>query len=151
MLKPMNTADECSTRVAVLCDNGHPLDVMAQKIPWRRFRSVLEKAEKRCGYDIGGAAFDRSLMLKIFWLQHLYDLSDSCMEYLIRDRLSFMRFLGLGAHDRLPHAAAIRLYRECMTEQTIAEVLYRIDQVIRERGIVVYKGKVVEPRLVMKT
>jgi len=151
MRKSMNTADECSMRVAVMCDNGHPLDVMAQKVPWQMFYTVLEEAEKRCGFDIGGAAFDRALMLKIFWLQHLYDLSDSCMEYLIRDRLSFMRFLGLGMHDRLPHAAAIRLYRECMTEQTIAEVLYRIDQVIREQGIIVHKGKVVEPRLIGQT
>lgn len=131
----------------MLCDSGRALDVMAQKVPWQTLYSVLEEAEKRCGCNIGGAAFDRSVMLKVFWLQHLYGLSDSCMEYLIRDRFSFMRFLGLGPHDRLPHAAAIRFYRECLTEQTIAEVLDRIYQVIREQGFVVRRGKITEPKL----
>jgi transposase, IS5 family len=35
-------------------------------------------------------------------LQALYGLSDEQAEFQIRDRLSFMRFLGLGLPDRVP-------------------------------------------------
>ena len=36
-------------------------------------------------------------MFKVLVLQASHNLSDERSEYLIRDRLSFMRFLGLGA------------------------------------------------------
>jgi len=41
-------------------------------------------------------------MFKILVLQQLNNLSDDRIEYQIRDRLSFMRFLGLGFEDRIP-------------------------------------------------
>ena len=36
-------------------------------------------------------------------------------EFLINDRLSFMRFLGLGLEDRVPDARTIWLFREKLT------------------------------------
>ena len=38
--------------------------------------------------------------------------SDERAEFLINDRLSFMRFLGLGLEDRVPDARTIWLFRE---------------------------------------
>jgi len=37
-------------------------------------------------------------------LQRYYNLSDDTIEYAILDRLSFMRFLGLGINDPVPDA-----------------------------------------------
>ncbi len=39
-------------------------------------------------------------------LQALYNLSDDQAEYQLRDRLSFMRFLGLGVEDTVPDGCA---------------------------------------------
>jgi IS5 family transposase len=39
-------------------------------------------------------------------LQSLYNLSDEQTELMIRDRLSFMRFLDLGLEDPVPDATA---------------------------------------------
>jgi Transposase domain (DUF772) len=41
---------------------------------------------------------------KIVVLQSLHNLSDEQTEYLIRDRLSFMRFLDLDLEDPVPDA-----------------------------------------------
>ena len=41
-------------------------------------------------------------MFKVLVLQTLYTLSDDQTEYQIKDRLSFMRFLGLALEDRVP-------------------------------------------------
>jgi transposase, IS5 family len=46
-------------------------------------------------------------MFKIMVLQALYSLSDDQAEFQIQDRLSFMRFLGLGLGDRVPDAKTI--------------------------------------------
>ena len=53
-------------------------------------------------------------MFKILVLQALYNLSDDQTEFQVRDRLSFMRFLGLGLDDRVPDAKAIWLFRELL-------------------------------------
>lgn len=43
-------------------------------------------------------------MFRILVIQTLNNLSDEPTEYLINDRLSFMRFLVLGLSDRVPDA-----------------------------------------------
>ena len=43
-------------------------------------------------------------MFKILVLQQLNNLSDDRIEYQIQDRVSFMRFLGLGFADKIPKA-----------------------------------------------
>ena len=42
------------------------------------------------------------MMFKVLVLQALYGLSDDQAEFLISDRLSFMRFLGLGLRGQRP-------------------------------------------------
>ena len=39
------------------------------------------------------------------------------MKFMIRDRLSFMRFLGLGLNDTVPDAKTIWLFRERLKEK----------------------------------
>jgi hypothetical protein len=51
-------------------------------------------------------------MFKVLVLQTLYTLSDDQTEYQLRDRLSFMRYVGWALHDPLPDAKTIWLYRE---------------------------------------
>jgi transposase, IS5 family len=41
------------------------------------------------------------LMFQVLVLQQLHNLSDDRTEYAIRDRLTFMRFLGLSLGDRV--------------------------------------------------
>ena len=45
----------------------------------------------------------------------LYTLSDDQTEYQLCDRLSFMRFVGLGLHNPFPDAKTIWLFREQLT------------------------------------
>jgi transposase, IS5 family len=54
-------------------------------------------------------------MFKILVSQATNNLSDERAEFLINDRLSFMRFLGLGLVDRVPDARTIWLFREKLT------------------------------------
>jgi transposase len=65
------------------------------------FHAELERAVPRADGTKGGRpAFDHVLMFKILLLAAMHGLSDERCEYLIKDRLSFMRFLGLGLADR---------------------------------------------------
>jgi Transposase domain (DUF772) len=48
-----------------------------------------------------------NLRIRVLILQPSHNLSDERTEYLIRDRLSFMRFLGLGLADTAPDVNTI--------------------------------------------
>ncbi|MDR2192104.1 MAG: transposase [Endomicrobium sp.] len=54
---------------------------------------MLYKEEKGLG---GRPSNDYLLMLKIAILQQIYNISDDNTEYLINDRISFQRFLGMS-------------------------------------------------------
>ena len=58
-------------------------------------------------------------MWKILILQASHSLSDERTEFLIKDRLSFMRFLELGLSDAVPDANTIWTFREALTRATI--------------------------------
>ena len=46
-------------------------------------------------------------------LSALYNLPYDQIEYQVRDRLSFLRLLGLGLADRVPDARTVWLYWSC--------------------------------------
>ena len=78
---------------------GNPLDRLSDRIPWERFRPILESAigslKKPQPSPGGRRAWDLVLMFKVLVLQRVYNISDTQMEYQMLDRMSFQRFLGI--------------------------------------------------------
>ena len=78
---------------------------------------------------------DEIVIVKALVLQALYNLSDDQVEDQIRDRLSFMRFLGLGLADRGPDATTVWLYREKLAQAGLVEALFdAFDASLKSRG-----------------
>src|SRR3954470_3335644 len=83
----------------------------------------------------GRPPFDHVLMFKVLLLQAMHTLSDERCEYLIRDRLSFMRFLGMGLADPVPDANTIWTYREALKRAGAVDRLFqRFDAALRAAG-----------------
>ncbi len=86
-------------RYAALSKSGDPLERLSAVVDFEIFRADLDAALARSDRSKGGRPpFDAVLMFKVLILQSLYGLADEQTEFQIRDRLSFMRFLGLGLH-----------------------------------------------------
>ena len=93
-------------------------------IDFEVFRGDLEAALSRSDRAKGGRPpYDPVLMFKVLVLQTLYTLSDEQTGYQLKDRLSFMRFVGLALHDAVPDAKTIWLYREQLAQAGAAEKL----------------------------
>jgi IS5 family transposase len=61
-------------------------------------------------------------------LQAQHNLSDARMEFMIRDRLSWLRFLGLSLGDQTPDENTIRHFRNRLTETgTLKRVMKAFD------------------------
>lgn len=65
-------------------------------------------------------------------IQAMDNLSDERAQFLINDRMSFMRFLGLTLADRVPDARTIWLFREKLT---IEPLMARFDAALRTSAI----------------
>jgi IS5 family transposase len=103
-------------RLKELSAKGDALERLTAVVDFDLFRADLERAVPRSDGSKGGRpAFDHVLMFKVLVLQASHSLSDERTEYLIRDRLSFMRFLGLGLADTVPDANTIWTFREALT------------------------------------
>ena len=102
-----------------------PLVVLNAVVPWEDFRArlsaVWRKPEEERKNAAGRKPWDEIIIFKTLVLQALYNLSDDQVEYQIRDRLSFMRFLGLGLADRGPDATTVWLYREKLAQAGLVE------------------------------
>src|ERR1700739_1651389 len=107
-------------RLKQLSAKGDSLERLSAVVDFELFRADLEAAVPRSDRAKGGRpAFDHVLMFKVLVLQVSHSLSDERTEYLIRDRLSFMRFLGLGLADTVPDANPILTFREALTRAPI--------------------------------
>jgi hypothetical protein len=99
---------DVEARLRELSAKGDDLERIAALVEFGQFRPELERAVPRSDGTKGGRpAFDHVLMFKVLLLQAMHELSDERCEYLIKDRLSFMRFLGLGLADPVPDANTI--------------------------------------------
>ena len=73
---------------------------------WEIFRPDMERIDQKVRKSAAGCKPTcRVLMFKLLILQRLYGLSDERLEYQVRDRLSFMRFLGLDLAEKVPRCA----------------------------------------------
>ncbi len=102
-------------RLAELSAKGDDLERVKALVDFDMFRAALEAAVPRADRSKGGRPpFDHVFMFKVLILQAMHSLSDERCEYLIKDRLSFMRFLGLGLADAVPDANTIWTFREAL-------------------------------------
>ena len=137
-------------RFEELDKGGDPLVKLNTLVDWETFRPTLEiLRQKERKSNAGRKPFDVVVMFKILILQSLYNLSDDQTEFQIRDRLSFMRFLGLTLGGRVPDAKTIWLFRDQLTKaQLVRTVFDRFDQFLRDNGFAAQKGQIVDASLV---
>ena len=137
-------------RLKALSAAGDPLERLAKAIDFEVFRGELEAALSRSDRAKGGRpSYDPVLMFKILVLQTLYTLSDDQTEYQLRDRLSFMRFVGLALHDPVPDAKTIWLYREQLGRVGAVERLFaRFDEILRAKGWLAMGGQIVDATVI---
>ena len=140
-------------RLEAISAKGDPLAVINATIRFESFRAEIEavvrpKPEDRKS-NAGRKPYDAILMFKILVLQALYNLADEQIEYQIRDRLSFMRFLGLGLEDPVPDATTVWLFREALAKAGLVEKLFAIfDRRLEAKGYIARGGQIVDATIV---
>lgn len=139
---------DLSDRYEQLSSHGDPLEKLDGIIDWKIFSRLLKRGVKKKN-KAGRPAYNAIFMFKILVLQSLYHLSDSQTEYQIRDRLSFMRFLGLGLNSNVPDEKTIWLFREQLTEAgKIKKLFLLFDEHLTKQGFHAQVGQIVDATII---
>jgi transposase len=144
---------DIAQRYAGLDAKNDPLARIDEVVPWATFRPQLEIVWRRVPKEqkspAGRKPWDAVVMFKAIVLCELYNLSDDQVEYQLRDRLSFMRFLGLGLEDKVPDAKTVWLYREQLAQAGVIEALFEdFDGYLEQQGYLAMGGQIIDASIV---
>lgn len=137
-------------RLKALSEQGDPLERLAATVDFEIFRPDLVRALGQPDRSKGGRPpFDPVLKFRMLVLQAMHGLSLAQTEYLVADRLSWMRFCRLGPGDAVPDANTLWDFREALIAAGALEALFaRLDQAITEAGYLPMSGQIVDATLV---
>ena len=139
-----------SEHLEKLSEHGDPLEVLATTVDFEFFRGWLVDG---LGYGDGAKGgrppFDPVSMFKALILQAQHNLSDAKMEFMIRDRLSWLRFLDFDLGGPTPDENTIRHFRNKLTETgTLKRVMKAFDWQLHKKGYIPMSGQIVDASLV---
>lgn len=137
-------------RMDDISKQGDPLEKLNNAVNWEQFRKVLTQVIPRKDRSKGGRPpFDHVLMFKILVIQSLYNLSDDQTEYQIKDRLSFMRFLGLSLKDTVPDSKTVWLYREKLgANMGVQRLFEKLNQMLTIAGFYARSGQIIDASII---
>lgn len=141
---------DLDNRYAQLSKLNDPLVELNRIIDWNLFADLLaETTTKPRKSEAGRKPFDRVMLFKMLVLQRMNNLSDDRLEYQVRDRLSFMRFLGLDLAGVVPDAKTMWVFREELKENHLMDRLFaRFDECLRELEVELKSGQIIDATFV---
>lgn len=125
---------------------------MEEVIPWEKFEELIAPvAPKEVPGEPGGRpAYAVSVMLRIYFCQSWYSLSDEGVEDALYDSESLRRFcLGARPRREVPDETSIRRFRHLLEKHQLQKVLFKhLTRLLSERGIVSKEGTIVDATLI---
>ena len=143
---------DADKRLSILSLKGDPLEAISKLMPWEMFRADIESvvlpAEESRKSKAGRKPIDALVLLRMLVLQSLYNLSDDQIEYQVRDRLSFTRFVGLGIEDGVPDGTTLWLFREKLAKAGLIDKLFERFGRHEAKGYIARGGQMVDATIV---
>ena len=126
--------------------SNHFLLKIDRLIDWKPLQKELSKLYHP---SLGRPSYPPLVMFKALLLQQWYNLSDRQLEESIRDRISFLRFLGLSIEGPVPDETTICRFRAKLCEVGLAEKLFRlISDQLEQKGLLLKKGSIIDATLI---
>lgn len=112
-------------------------------IPWSEWLGMINlhyyKGER------GNKPYDLEVMLRIYLVQNLYDLSDMGTMTEVIDSRAFSDFCGVDSSNQVPDGDTIGRFRALLVEHGLQEKLFgQVVQLLSDRGLILKKGTIVD-------
>lgn len=125
------------------------LDEMDQVIPWRQLTEALAPYYPN-PQGAGRRPVGLERMLRIYFMQHWYNLSDPAMEEALYDSRSMREFAGIDlGNEAAPDESTILHFRHLMEARDFgAELLRLVNVHLAEKGLKVSRGTIVDATII---
>lgn len=121
---------------------------MEQVVPWTRLLKLIKPHYPKAGK--GRRPIPMKAMLRIYFLQQWYALSDPAVEEALYDMESMRTFCDLElGEDAIPDETTILNFRRMIERHNLSQVLFEdINAYLIEQGIQISKGSVVDASII---
>jgi IS5 family transposase len=124
-------------------------EVCQRQIPFDRLAGSVADIFEDDGPAGGAPHWPVVTMLKVVFLQKCFGLSDPMAEEMLKDRISFRRFVGLSFDDKTPDHSTISVFRKRLREHGHGSTLFeQALAVLSERGLVVNQGTLIDATII---
>ena len=116
-------------------------------IPWDEWIALIQP----CYYkgERGNKPYDLELMLRIYLLQNLYDLSDMSTVAEVIDSRAFSEFCGVDSSNQVPDGDTLGRFRNLLAANGIQQKLFaQVVQTLTEKGLILKKGTIVDSTII---
>jgi IS5 family transposase len=121
---------------------------MDRVIPWKELEQIIEKYYPKAGN--GRQPLPLARMLRIYFMQQWYNLSDPGMEDALYDVESMRRFAGVDlAADVIPDETTILHFRHLLEKHRLSEKIFeKTKQYLSEKGLMLREGTIVDATII---
>ena len=132
-----------------MLDEFDELLEMGELVDWERFRPVLEEVFGTRTGGPGRPSRDPMVMFRAILLGVMNSLSDRRLQFLLLDRTTFKRFVGLESLDQVPDRKTLWKYRNQLAEAGVVEELFDLfKEQLLEHGREFKSGTLVDSSMV---
>jgi len=124
------------------------LATMEQIVPWRELCSVIEPHYPKVGNGRPPIGLER--MLRMYFVQHWFNLADEACEEALLDSAALRRFVGIDlGRERVPDGTTLLKFRRKLEDNKLGEALFgKVGEVLQAQGIKVGTGTIVDATLI---
>jgi IS5 family transposase len=124
-------------------------DQCLREIPFDRLAASISDIF-RDDYPAGGAPhWPVVTMIKIVFLQKCFGLSDPMTEEMLRDRISFRRFVDLSFDDKTPDHSTLSVFRKRLRDGGHGATLFdEALAILRDKGLVMKNGTLIDATII---
>ena len=123
------------------------LEQMDGIIPWSEWIALIQP----CYYEgeRGNKPYRLELMLRLFILQNLYDLSDEGTIAEVIDSRAFSEFCGVDSSNQIPSGDTLGRFRNLLIRHGLQGQLFvQVVTMLMERGLILKKGTIVDSTII---
>ena len=119
------------------------LEQIERIIPWSEWIALI----KPCYYkgERGNKPYDLELMLRIYLVQNLYNLSDMATVAEVIDSRAFSDFCGVDSSNQVPDGDTLGRFRNLLVKNNMQEKLFaQVVDLLTQRGLILKRGTIVD-------
>ena len=124
------------------------LATMERIVPWAALCEVIEPHYPKAGNGRPPVGLER--MLRMYFVQHWFNLADAACEDALLDSPALRRFVGIDlGRERVPDATTLLKFRRLLDEHKLGQALFaKVGEVLQAQGMKLGNGTIVDATII---